>query len=69
MGFGICGTGLDYGLLISLLAVVSHLRDRREPCVIECLPKPYDLMVRPREQMRKDYRMAIDMSQGQFPKH
>jgi len=40
------------------LAVVPSRPDRCEPRVIKRRPKPYDLMVRPRDQMRQEARMA-----------
>lgn len=43
------------------LAIVPHRPDRCEPRVIKRRPKPYDLMVRPRDQMRQEARMATHL--------
>jgi hypothetical protein len=41
------------------LAQVPYRPNRLEPRVIKRRPKPYDLMVRPRAQMREELRIAI----------
>jgi hypothetical protein len=43
------------------LAVAPHRPDRCEPRVIKRRPKPYDLMVRPRDHMRQEARMATHL--------
>ena len=42
------------------LAVVPHRPNRCEPRVIKRRSKPFDLMVRPRQQMREEARMATN---------
>ena len=46
------------------LAIVPHRPDRCEPRAIKRRPKPFDLMVRPRPQMREEARMATHSISG-----
>jgi hypothetical protein len=49
------------GECLPRLAVVPYRPNRCEPRVIKRRPKPYDLMVRPRDQMRREARMATHL--------
>jgi hypothetical protein len=47
------------GDTMPILAVIPHRPNRMEPRVIKRRPKPYDIMIRPRKQLRHELRKKI----------